>query len=538
MTGWLWSFPAGLMLMGVVLAVLMAVWVQTRPDFAGRGAFLGMWLSLCWWCLFAVLEITILGTENKAMLARWTWPAIIAMPSFWAVFSLRYLYGWQRKIKIKSDGVYLLPAILLVVLALTDPWHHGLYRSYYPSSDMVNAGLIYKPGWVYYTAAFYLYLLMLSAFSLNILSLERGARVYRRHYQAFLLASLLPWVANLGYITSYWTLFDFDPTPFCLLITCHIFAYLMWRSHLFDLVPVARNLLIDSFPDPVLLLDGQDRVIDANHSALQLLYCFHELEVIGASIDCWPELAGWLKSGKDQTLEVQGKYYELSLTRIPGAVQARVFVLHNVTQRILVGLELRQALQVLEDQLEKNQQLQLKLREEAIRDPLTGAYNRRFLEEVAGHELAHAVRVRQPLALVMIDFDYFKQINDGYGHAAGDAALLAFVRLWSGRQRADDYCIRYGGEEWLLLLPGCNAGQAYQFVDQFRQSFAAYPVSAEGLSFKLTFSAGIACCPDYAAELDILLAEADKALYRAKNAGRNRVFIASDQIVCKVPSDS
>jgi diguanylate cyclase (GGDEF)-like protein len=527
MHSWIWSFPAGLMLIGTVFAASMGIWVQTRPIFAGRSAFVGMWLSLCWWCLFAVLEISVVGVENKAMFARWTWPAIIAMPSCWAIFALRYLYGWQGQIKIKANWLWVLPSIFLIALAVTDPIHHGLYRSYRPLSDAFNAQLSYKPGWVFYSSAFYLYLLMLSVLSITILSLARAARLYRRHYWSFLIASLLPWVANLGYITGYWTLFNFDPTPFLLLITCHIFAYLMWRANLFDLVPVARNLLIDSLIDPILLLDEQNRIIDANKSAFQLLLGHADDGLIGISISRWPLLEQWIKTADGKNLEWQGQYFEFSQTFVPATASVRLFVLHNITARILVELELQKALAVLEEQLNENQQLQLKLREEAIRDSLTGAYNRRFLEEVAQYELAHATRTKQPISLVLIDFDHFKQINDSYGHAGGDAALRAFTMFWQPWQRAGDYCIRYGGEEWLLLLPACSADQAFVLIDQFRQRFAEQKIYLEQSAFQLTFSAGIAAYPQYTAELAVLLAEADKALYAAKRSGRNRVLLAA-----------
>ncbi|HYF00496.1 MAG TPA: GGDEF domain-containing protein [Planctomycetota bacterium] len=169
---------------------------------------------------------------------------------------------------------------------------------------------------------------------------------------------------------------------------------------------------------------------------------------------------------------------------------------------------------------------QVRLQEEMFRaamtDPLTGLPNRRWFLEQAGPELSRALRNGGTASAVFVDADRFKQINDAHGHAAGDAVLRALADRLSGARRREDLLCRWGGEEFVLLLPGMEVAQALLFAERIRAAVAADPVQAAGLSFPVTVSLGLA---GLAADdtVDALLARADAAVYRAKKNGRNRV---------------
>ncbi|HST41050.1 MAG TPA: diguanylate cyclase [Conexibacter sp.] len=149
-------------------------------------------------------------------------------------------------------------------------------------------------------------------------------------------------------------------------------------------------------------------------------------------------------------------------------------------------------------------------------DPLTGLPNRRALEETYARELASAQRGGGPLTLAMIDLDHFKAFNDAYGHPAGDALLAAVSRNWTRRLRVTDALARWGGEEFCLLLPGCDAARACALVEQLR----------DGVPHEQTFSAGVAVW-ERGMTREALLAQADAALYRAKRDGRDRTAVAA-----------
>ena len=169
------------------------------------------------------------------------------------------------------------------------------------------------------------------------------------------------------------------------------------------------------------------------------------------------------------------------------------------------------------------QVLQEELREQSHHDALTGLYNRHFLEESFGRELLLAARGGHPVGIIMGDLDHFKAVNDTYGHLAGDQVLRTFGALLSSSARASDIICRYGGEEFLLVLPGMTKEGAWQRAEHVRQAMGAAIVSHGDCRITVTTSLGIAAYPDDGRTADELIAAADGALYAAKAQGRNRV---------------
>jgi len=157
----------------------------------------------------------------------------------------------------------------------------------------------------------------------------------------------------------------------------------------------------------------------------------------------------------------------------------------------------------------------------ATTDALTGLPNRRHADEVLERLLAAARRTRRPLAVVLFDLDHFKAINDNFGHSIGDEALRATASATRELLRGSDHAARFGGEEFLLLLPETSADDALIVAEKLRAQIAELEV--EGLDREVTASFGVAAYPDHKATADRLIEAADAALYRAKAAGRNRV---------------
>ncbi len=167
-------------------------------------------------------------------------------------------------------------------------------------------------------------------------------------------------------------------------------------------------------------------------------------------------------------------------------------------------------------------------RDNAVRDSLTKAYNRRFLSEVLPKLVHQSTRSKAPLSALMIDVDKFKDFNDRHGHDAGDRVLAAVSRCLSEQIRMSDTLVRYGGEEFAVLLPNTSAENARVLADRAREAIAglrtSIPQSERPLS--VTISVGVAALPDQGTTGDDLLLAADKALFRAKETGRNRVVSA------------
>lgn len=177
------------------------------------------------------------------------------------------------------------------------------------------------------------------------------------------------------------------------------------------------------------------------------------------------------------------------------------------------------------------------LRQLALIDSLTGIANRRWLLERAEQERLRAQRFGSPLALLMLDIDDFKKVNDGHGHPVGDEAIRRVAGIFAGSVREIDIVGRYGGEEFVVVLPGTGLEGARELAERLRQRVAAIGLTgADGTPFGLTVSIGLAsfCAGD---QLEQLLASADAALYRAKSLGRNRVVAVTDCLGEGPPAD-
>jgi diguanylate cyclase (GGDEF)-like protein len=169
---------------------------------------------------------------------------------------------------------------------------------------------------------------------------------------------------------------------------------------------------------------------------------------------------------------------------------------------------------------------------EAVRmatiDPLTGAYNRRTFHDIAERELARARRTGQPLSIIVVDLDHFRPINEEHGNRTGDEVLRKVAELIRGALRKEDMLVRYGGEEFLVMLPEVPGPGAVVVAGRIRKAIEAEAIAVEGATLRLTVSVGVSARLDEGPEsIENLLARADEALALAKQRGRNRVVALS-----------
>ncbi len=206
----------------------------------------------------------------------------------------------------------------------------------------------------------------------------------------------------------------------------------------------------------------------------------------------------------------------LGLLHINGAVEPLSTFADSVAEHIGLALS--------------NIMLRSDLRQLSIHDPLTGLYNRRYMEETLDTEIRRAERRPQSIGVIMIDIDHFKAFNDGFGHAAGDQMLRAIGSLVMSRLRAGDIACRYGGEELVLILPEATEEAASHRAEDLRSSAKKLEVKHQDTPLgQVTISLGVAVFPAHGRTRDEILASADAALYKAKQDGRDRVVLASPQ---------
>ena len=212
-----------------------------------------------------------------------------------------------------------------------------------------------------------------------------------------------------------------------------------------------------------------------------------------------------------------------------GRSLGRILVVRDVSEQQARQAAVEELNRQLAEQVRVIDQLRAELAEEAVRDPLTGLHNRRHLDQVLAGGLGTS-GVGEGLAVITLDIDHFKAVNDRFGHAAGDTVLTAVARLLQASVRDGDTAVRLGGEEFLVLLPGADREQAVLRAEEMRRGVAAVVHAFGGERIRVTVSAGVAVRSGDGASAGTLLEAADRALYVAKATGRDRVVAADDAL--------
>jgi diguanylate cyclase (GGDEF)-like protein len=215
---------------------------------------------------------------------------------------------------------------------------------------------------------------------------------------------------------------------------------------------------------------------------------------------------------------------------MPAALNTLYFLMNTGCGFTLVGLALYYFVKDRESAYERLQQSEMHVRELMLTDPVTGIANRRHLDERLALELARLARYNQPLAVIMTDIDWFKQVNDKYGHAVGDNVLKAFAMQLKKNIRTSDFLARYGGEEFMLLLPNTAIEEATFLAERMR--IATKQLHFDDIDLHLTASFGVIIALPKQSMEDVLT-RADKAMYMAKTQGRDRITTL-DQVVSEI----
>jgi len=224
-----------------------------------------------------------------------------------------------------------------------------------------------------------------------------------------------------------------------------------------------------------------------------------------------------------------------------GQIAAMVHVARDMTERRRLEDALKRTNEKLSAANEELERSRAALEELAIRDELTGLYNRRELNRLLSDEVARSARTGHPLSLILLDLDHFKQVNDEHGHVAGDEVLKGVARLLGRTLRRIDRAARFGGEELAILLPETQASEALKVAERIRQQLAitsfltVTPQGGEKPLF-VTASLGAAALDDAVRTPEDLIRVADQALYRAKAEGRNRTFGAEESSRARTPA--
>jgi diguanylate cyclase (GGDEF)-like protein len=241
-----------------------------------------------------------------------------------------------------------------------------------------------------------------------------------------------------------------------------------------------------------------------------------------------------LKVGRSVVVELTdprpGRYAVFTVNAVRTGDGATV-TLTNISSHKRQEQELRQALTALETEMGERKNLQDELTRMATTDSLTGALNRRELMRRAKREVATARRYGRPLSLLIADIDFFKKVNDTYGHGVGDVAIRMVADICAQTLRESDLVARIGGEEFVILMPETTGESACSTAERLRKAIAAIEISADERSFSITVSLGVTEWSPEDENVEATLARADGALYEGKQGGRNRVVMHMPQVI-------
>jgi diguanylate cyclase (GGDEF)-like protein len=436
---------------------------------------------------------------------------IIEYLSYPLISPLIFLYTTAHVRKtIKRPYKYALFVLPLVqsVLAITSKSHSLYYTDIVFTPAPPIAALKVEGTLLYYACFVYIYLLLVSSSVMLIKSALKQKGEKRYVEWAIAIAFVIPVVMTSLYISDL-TPWDYDLTPVFLFLTCIITIFCTIKYNYLHFLPFVTSQMVNEMRDAFVVLDSDGGYISSNIAAKEL-FKFLETTQFGDEIPA--EKRKYFKTDKNEfefskTLGEEVAFYKASVGFIKkhDKVICVTFVFYNITNTKNVIKELNR---------------------KASYDALTGAYNRGTLMRSLNVINEKTRKKGSCAAVLMLDIDHFKKVNDTYGHQCGDQTLIELTRRVSSRLRKSDVFGRYGGEEFCAIVRGVDKEIAMNVAESIRKIIEKTPFEFEGQVFPVTVSIGLSLMtPEVEKTVEEIIAQADSALYEAKNSGRNRCVL-------------
>ncbi len=500
------TFYAAILIASGAADLAAAVGVRRRRGNPGRNSLCVAMVAAAVWSFAYALELSATSTGDRVLWGALKYLGVTAVPPAWLIFALQYT---GRMVKPRTRLLAALavePVIVLGLLAIPGTRH--LIRFYPPGPPQpiptASAGDLYWPHVIYSNA------LVLVGSAILLITVMRISRLYWRQSITLLVAICVPLIGNAMTDFNAPPFQHLDPSPLATSVAAWVLAFGVLRYRLLDLRPVARTHVVETMRDAVLVADAHGHVVDLNPAALALLGR-RAAELVGrpvaALLSEFAEPMGLPDPGVyDLELKAaQGERdMELAVTGLAdarGVTAGRVLVFRDVTDR---------------------RELERELRQLAYTDRLTGLPNRALFHDRLEQALVMARRRDGLAAVLFLDLDRFKIINDSLGHEIGDAVLASVAQRLRRCLRAEDTLARLGGDEFAILLPEIANRSDSRLVTEKCLSALSEPELIGGHELTVNASIGVAIFPHDGADVQHLLRSADAAMYRAKARGGRR----------------
>jgi len=493
----------------LVLGIAGLCW--KRRDMPAARFMFCMMISILLWVGFGIPEALEASPKRKLLWSAFQYLGITTTACWFLLFALDYV-NLSERIPRAAKALLFVPSGIICALAFTNKFHHLVWTHV----DMLPGNLMhYAHGPAYwYGLIGYSYLLFLVANILMAYAIHSLPHYYKKKSALLGISVFMPFLASIAYNMN-WCPPGIDPTPLGLTIAGIGLYVGILRSHLLEIIPVARHLLVERMSEGMLVFDLRHRLVDFNGAAAAMIDApLHIGMTCGDLPRPWSGLHDSLGLGKETRTEIliEGQrrcWYETGISPLHDIGQRNggfLLLIRDVTDRKL---------------------LEARLEALALHDALTGLYNRHYLDAAMARGVARCLRRQVSLAVVMFDIDHFKAVNDKYGHQGGDAVLRELGSFLLAEVREGDFACRFGGEEFVVVLPDATLEAAFARADSWRQDFAKHGVPWSGGEIHVTLSGGVSAFPEHGMDPDLLLQAADEALYAAKRNGRSRVVRAA-----------
>lgn len=501
-----------LIISGTVMLVLSITALQQRRTSLALWFTMGTFCASIWDFGFAA-EIISRTLQGKIFWANIQFLGITFLPLAWFAMAMDYTGQPRRSLHI-IPVLGIIPLITNFVI-WSNP-HHHLFRIR-PTLTTTNAPFPvlsndYGP-YFYAVHIPYGYLLFAAALFLLIRCWWQAPAIYRPQRFFLIISLLLPLLVDLLYVLGITPIPYFNFTPILFSLSGLFLGVSLLYLHFLDITPLGYEAAINEMGIGVIVLDAQGWVSHINPAAEQITGVSQEQAIGTAARQVFPNLeALWDSTQDDAELTISRNGEELIyqihrsiITNDRKRIIGQVITLHDITERVH-----------LYQQVEKI----------SITDPLTGAFNRRALTDQCKAEIQRATRYERDLSLILLDVDNFKTINDQHGHKIGDSVLRATVQTIRQNIRASDRVFRFGGDEFVVLLPETSKTEALETAERIRDGLARLRIENEQQQHIAVYvSLGVTSLIP-GDTLESLLHRADMALYQAKEAGKNQVAVA------------
>ncbi len=438
----------------------------------------------------------------------------VIVPVAYLAFGAAYT---GRLLRHRKPVIWLLRIGVAALLALiwTDGLHHLFRISPHVVSTLPVSQLVFVNGPAFNLYTVFAYALIIVGSVLLAITYTTAPRIFRLQVGTILIGILIPWIAS---VVTWLSLVPYglhDVTPLAFAVSNLVVVWALFRYGLFNIAPIAYSTLVENLEDGVMVIDSSLRIVDMNPASRSIFHLAVGEGLGKPLLEALPNLrslyADLATDGAFQhEIEVPAgeglKFYEVRISSLYDHrrwVSGRLILLRDITTRKLAENQLKQL---------------------AITDSLTGLFNRRYFFSLAEAEFKRAVETGGALSVVLMDIDYFKNVNDRFGHLAGDQVLERMAGRSREALRKDDILARYGGEEFAVLLPRTGSEAAGQVAERLRANVAREELIPDVGSVEITASLGVASLDATPGlTFDQLLDRADQALYQAKHENRNRV---------------